>query len=260
MLIYFSGTGNTRSVAEMLAEKLNEPLVHLLEYSPEDLRFKGERLIILFPIYSWGVPPIVLDYMEHLSARFLEELGGKPVYMVCTCGDETGLAPRMFCKSLGKVGLQPKGIWSIQMPNNYVLLPGFNIDSKELERKKLEAYPGRVGVIAEVIRKGESAFDYVAGSWPGLKTRVVFPLFKRWGIAPSKWTATEACIGCGKCEKACPMGNIAMHAHRPVWGRNCVSCLACYHICPANAVQYGNMTKGKGQYFFPATLLKHMKQ
>ena len=36
-----------------------------------------------------------------------------------------------------------------------------------------------------------------------------------------------------------------------VWGMDCTSCLACYHVCPQHAVQYGKRTKDKGQYFNP---------
>ena len=47
------------------------------------------------------------------------------------------------------------------------------------------------------------------------------------------------------------MNNIVMVGWKPVWGTDCTSCLACYHICPQNAVQYGSVTGKKGQYFNP---------
>ena len=56
-----------------------------------------------------------------------------------------------------------------------------------------------------------------------------------------------ACIDCGLCEKVCPVGNITV-TDRPVWGGNCTQCLACYHVCPVHAVEYGKMTGKKGQY------------
>lgn len=47
------------------------------------------------------------------------------------------------------------------------------------------------------------------------------------------------------------VGNIMMMGRKPVWGMDCTSCLACYHVCPQHAVQYGKRTKDKGQYFNP---------
>ncbi|MBQ1741762.1 MAG: 4Fe-4S binding protein, partial [Oscillospiraceae bacterium] len=35
---------------------------------------------------------------------------------------------------------------------------------------------------------------------------------------------------------------------RPAWQGHCVHCMGCYHQCPTNAVQYGKLTQGKGQY------------
>ena len=35
---------------------------------------------------------------------------------------------------------------------------------------------------------------------------------------------------------------------RPEWSDHCTQCLACFHICPVNAIQYGKFTKEKKQY------------
>ena len=35
-------------------------------------------------------------------------------------------------------------------------------------------------------------------------------------MSPKPFHATEACIGCKKCEKVCPVGNITV-TDRPVW-------------------------------------------
>ena len=63
-------------------------------------------------------------------------------------------------------------------------------------------------------------------------------------MPPKPFHATEACIGCKKCEKVCPVGNITV-TDRPVWGGNCTQCLACYHVCPVHAVEYGKDDREK---------------
>ena len=130
------------------------------------------------------------------------------------------------------------------MPNNYVLFPGFDVDSKELEEKKLaEAVPA-LERVNRLIAEKEYVFACKEGSFPFLKTRIINPLFVRYQMSPKPFYATDDCIGCKRCEKSCPVGNITMKDRKPAWGNNCTACLACYHVCPQQAVQYGKKTKG----------------
>lgn len=251
MILYFSGTGNSKAVALQLGSLLNDDVMMILDESPARIMFSGEMLGLVFPVYSWGVPPLVLDYLRRLNGKFLAQARVKPVYMICVCGDETARAPEMLKRALKEIGLPFSGGWSVQMPNNYVLLPGFDVDSHDVERRKLEAAPEVVKEISRKILAGEWEEKYVRGNWQFLKSGIVYPLFKHWGIFPNRWNASDACVSCGKCAAICPMRNIDMKDGKPCWGKNCVSCLACYHICPRHAVEYGKATLNKGQYFYP---------
>lgn len=66
---------------------------------------------------------------------------------------------------------------------------------------------------------------------------------------------TDACIGCGICEKKCPVHAIKMDNKTPVWKTDkCEMCLGCLHRCPKFAIQYDNdKTKQHGQYRNPYT-------
>lgn len=86
-----------------------------------------------------------------------------------------------------------------------------------------------------------------------MKTKVIYPLFTKYGMNSAKWHAEDSCVGCELCSKVCPVSNIIMVDGKPEWKSKCISCTACYHVCPQQAVQYGNATKNKGQY---RTLLK----
>ncbi len=256
MIIYFSGTGNSRYIAKSIGKNIEEEVNALTDTSPLDLEFKGNSLGIITPIYSWGIPPIVLQYIRNLNENFVTEVSKIPLWIILVCGDETGKAPDMIKKELYRRNLYISGGWSIQMPNNYVILPGFNVDSKELEKKKIEDSKSIIAELSKRIKDGNWEEKFVEGSMPRLKTSLIYPLFKRWGIFPNRWRHTDKCISCGKCAQACPVENITMKPEEssnkifPIWGSNCTSCLACFHICPVNAVQYGNATKKKGQYFF----------
>lgn len=254
MIYYFSGTGNSCYVARRLAERLGESLAFIPETDPDLSSFSGKSLGFVFPVYAWGVPPVVDSFISRLfetADATKQDIKGLSIWIVCTCGDEVALTPEMVSKTLACCKKKLDGAWSVQMPNNYVLLPGFDVDSKEVERGKLEAAPARIDTIADKIAKNEMEFDVVRGSKAFIKSRLIHPLFRRWGIAPSKWRWTPECVGCEKCAAVCPMQNIIMLNGHPHWGDNCVSCLACYHICPTHGVAYGNATRIKGQYHFP---------
>ena len=67
-------------------------------------------------------------------------------------------------------------------------------------------------------------------------------------VSDKGYTVTDSCIGCGKCEKLCPLNNISMENGRPVWQGNCTQCMACICRCPAEAIEYGRKTRGKRRY------------
>ncbi len=247
MIYYFSGTGNSSFVAETLGRILEEEVVKLPTYIT---KISGERVVFVCPVYAWGVPPVVLSFIATQSEEWVREASNKEIWAVFVCGDEVGMAPEMLSTTLKKRALMLKGVYSAIAPNNYVLLPGFDVDDKGVEAQKLRDLPRRIEEIASKIRSGRGEIDVVRGSFPRFKTKLVYPLFCKWGIFPSKWEAGEECIGCGKCSSVCATGNIRLVGGKPVWGRDCTSCLACYHVCPNHAVRYGKITSRKGQYFF----------
>lgn len=250
MIYYFSGTGNSSFVGEELRKDLFEPAWFMNLHATNI--FEGETLGFVFPVYAWGVPPNVISFIDRLPESFWESvrIGQIYIWIVLVCGDEVAMAPEMIKKVLKKKGVIPESIWSVIMPNNYVLLPGFDVDPKDVEKRKLNEAPARIKEIAEGIKQHRRVIDVTRGSWPRLKTAIVYPLFKKWGISDKKWQSTDGCVSCGICVRSCPNHNIEMIDGRPQWGDNCCSCLACYHSCPRHAVEYGKATLKKGQYFF----------
>ncbi|MCM1369130.1 MAG: EFR1 family ferrodoxin [Candidatus Amulumruptor caecigallinarius] len=260
MILYFSGTGNSKHVARSLANLLDDDAVYMPSWSPESLSPAKHRLCFVFPVYSWGVPPMVLDYISKLSDSFVRRAIGDaiPVCMVCTCGDDAGKADVMLRKALNRRGLILSGVWSVIMPNTYVLLPGFNTDSQKVTDKKLRESEQKIREIASCIAAEKWRTDIKRGAAAWLKTWIVYPLFMKFAMNPRKWRATQECVRCGRCVSFCPVRNITMHPYGPSWGHNCMSCLSCWHKCPANAIAYGRITSSKSQYHCPLRPLHHI--
>lgn len=250
MILYFSGTGNSRKVAEALAAELVMPMGDIMSVERDIASVTVKLVIWIFPIYSWGLPPVVVNYIKALDVS--KNVAARHV-MVCTCGDDIGLAHKQWRELLRKKGLNAGSAYSVQMPNTYTLLPGFDVDSKEVEGAKLAAMSERVKSVAERIKRNEDGDDVVTGSYCFLKSKIVYPLFVKFGCSTRPFKTSEACVGCGLCEKKCPTRNIVMIEGRPKWGDRCTMCLRCYHVCPHHAVEYGGATRKKGQY---RTLLK----
>lgn len=250
MIYYYSATGNTRYAARFMAEMLNTEALNILELEIGYRLKEGDDPIgFMFPIYCWGVPPVAAAFFAEVFPQLTED---RYVWSACTCGDEAGTAMSGFDKRLRKArGRGADALWSVIMPNTYVLLPGFDVDKPEVEETKLREAPARLERIAASVEARESGiFDVQQGSFPSLRS-AIFPLFERWGVFPGKWKASADCIGCGKCANICPARNIVMEKSRPRWSSRCFSCCACFHCCPVKAISYGDFTKGKSQYLCP---------
>ena len=103
MIFYFSGCGNSRFIAESIAQALNEQLVFIpeaerktrLEYSLAE----GERVGFVFPIYSWCPPQLVLEFVQKLKFSQTPDY----VWMAVTCGDNGGVAEKVFAEKLAEM-------------------------------------------------------------------------------------------------------------------------------------------------------------
>ena len=104
MILYFSGTGNSREVAGCLGRISGEKVLPLLEVAGGGkdalVLQEGEALGFVFPVYSWGPPPVVLEALERIRIEGVPEY----VYFVCTCGDDTGKTADIFRKAVSRKG------------------------------------------------------------------------------------------------------------------------------------------------------------
>lgn len=250
MIFYFSGCGNSRYVGQTLSQWLNDALYFIPEMARQG-RYdytlsEGEKLGFVFPVYSWAPPQLVLDFVKQL------QLAEKPgyVYFACTCGDQCGQTEKIFRKALKEKGWELSACFSVQMPETYIGMPGFKLDTEERAKEKIEAAKASVmRNIPRLINK-EMFSEMIVGSFAWLKSHLINNGFNKFALDDSKYRFTEKCISCGKCAEVCPLQNITLEDGHPKWNGHCTMCMGCYHHCPVNAIQYSKATEGKGQYCF----------
>lgn len=252
MIFYFSGTGNSRWIAEQLSSRLGERLVTISDaFAKNDFFYRldvGETIGFVFPTYSWGPAPVMVEFIKRL--RLEGYTTDNYCFMVTSCGDDIGLSVDIWKKSLQ--GIRADAAFSVQMPNNYILLPGFDVDDKELEENKKFKAVARVEYVAKCLKERRSVIDVTEGAFAWVKTRLIYPLFSRYSMSDSKFRVdSNVCTHCGACVRNCPVKNITLSGNGvPEWHGNCAMCLACIHRCPVRAIDYAKATQKKGRYFF----------
>ena len=240
MILYFTATGNSHWIAELLAEATHDTAVSIVDCLKQGLipaeLSKADRVGIVFPVHSWYAPRVLIDFLSQLrlpDCRYR--------YAVCTCGDDVGKGMNRLAEHFPL-----DAAWSVAMPNTYV--PMFDLDDEALCRKKIENARLAITSIVEDVIARKKAWNVHEGGAAWLKTYVVNPLFVRFIIGSKGFHVDEGCISCGICSKSCPVGNIRLVDGRPVWGKHCIHCMACLHFCPRKVIQYGKATQKKGRY------------
>lgn len=254
MILYFSGTGNTRWVARQIAEAIDEELLFIPDLI-RDGRYQlvlkaNERLGFCFPTHGWQPPRIVREFIRKMTITGIEE--SCFCWALTTCGDNIGETMTILNKELGEKGLKAETLFSVIMPESYVCLPFMYTDSEEKEQSKIAQAKRQIVQIIDTIKEcRRGVVELEKGSTPRLYSYVIGAYFNKKMVTDRKFTVdADVCIKCGKCVKVCPVDNI--EGTPPVWIHigKCTSCLACYHYCPVHAINFGKITRKRDQYYF----------
>lgn len=102
MVIYFTGTGNSRFAASVLAEALGDETVdagRLMRSGAALRRGSSRPWVFVCPTYSWQMPRVFADFIRRCSLE-----GCRDAYFLLTCGGEIGAAgetARQLCRGWG---------------------------------------------------------------------------------------------------------------------------------------------------------------
>ena len=248
MILYFSGTGNSKYVAQRIADALDEPLCSMNDRiksgdtAPVET---GGRLIIVTPTYAWRIPRIVREWLLNTTLT-----GAKQAWFVMTCGGEIGNAGKYNHALCQEKGLTCMGTAQLVMPENYIAM--FNAPQPEEARQTVAKAEPDIDRAIAAIAAGEQFLPTRNNLYDRFMSGPVNPIFYSFFVKAKAFTASDACVGCGQCAERCPMNNITLQNGRPVWGGGCTHCMACICYCPTEAIEYGKKSLGKPRYHYEA--------
>ncbi|MFH1416201.1 MAG: EFR1 family ferrodoxin [Elusimicrobiota bacterium] len=248
VLYYFTGTGNTLSVAKKLANELgNTEICSIVKALKNNDFRKADRIGILSPVYVFDIPNIVRDFIETLPADT-----GDYYFAVCTTGEMPDGVLGRISELFGKKGIKLSAAYYVPMPGNAIMT--YNVWSEDRQKKLFEDAGDRIKQIAAVVREKKedrinkgSFFTNIISIIPHyIFTKIFFKKFDK------DFWVDDKCNSCGICEKVCPSGNLKMKDHKPSWQNSkCQWCVACLNWCPLHAIQYGKKTSDHGRYINP---------
>lgn len=245
MVIYFTGTGNSRFLARSLAAALEDELVSAPELIKKEKAgdFKSEKpWVFVCPTYGWQIPRTFRRFI--MDSRFS---GSLQAYFIINCGSETGNARKGIKELCTAKGFEFKGMAEIKMPENYIAV--FSAPDKETAEKLLRIGERKVLRAAELIKDGKELKTKKAGPLGSFLSGPVNWGFYKFIIGDRKFYVTDKCVSCGQCAENCMVNNIRMENGRPVWQGNCIHCMACICRCPVQAIEYGKHSVGLRRYY-----------
>ena len=244
MVLYFTGTGNSRHIAERIAHALNDTLISLNDRIKSGditpLAVNG-RLVLVMPTYAWRIPRIVRDHLLRTELR-----GARETWFVMDCGGEIGDADKYIRQLCSRKSFDYMGVKQIVMPENYVAM--FGVPNDEQAARIIEKAQPDITDASETIKAEKKFAQPRRNAYDKLMSDIVNPVFYKFFVKADAFTANDKCIGCGKCAKMCPLNNIELKNSKPVWGKNCTHCMACICLCPTKAIEYGKKSVGKPRY------------
>ena len=242
-IYYFSGTGNTEIITNLLQKELTnlnaEVIVRKMEtIIKKKTRIKTEKYDLIgigYPIHAFNAPKIVYDFIHQLHIDT-----GKKVFTFRTSGDPflNGGSTKMMRNQLKRKGFDVFNENLSIMPTNIVLqfkdnlnkqlyqLAQINIKNLAQDIMKRKISLQKNSTILTIVSKLFSFMETLGARWLGKNMNV-----------------SDSCINCFKCLRNCPTGNILLvnddnDEDSIKFGNSCNLCMKCIYECPTNAIHF----------------------
>ncbi len=245
LLLYFTGTGNSLSVARTLAAKLGECEIRsIADVIKQGKPISAEEIGIITPVYMHRAPFIVLKALDLIAET-------EYLFAIATFGGSMGKIFEQISKRATKNNHLLNLGMAFKMPDNY--LPFFEVKDYDKVNEQFAALGDSIEMAVELISQRKNLIEdrtsFVS------KNIIPGPFFWSGYVLLNQldrtFSSDKNCSGCSICAKVCPVENISMKNNRPKWNHNCEQCFACVHWCPSQSINSGFITKGKKRYHHP---------
>lgn len=246
MVLYFTGTGNSRYVAQMIANLTGDYTVELNSYLRDEMQLivhSDNPFVFVTPTHGWKIPEVVRELIEKAALN-----GSRKIYFVMTCGTDIGNAGEHLEKLCEKISMEYMGVFGVIMPENYTAM--FPVPDAVEARKIIDKAHPSIRQAASYIKTGAPFPKNEISRSDRLKSGLVNRLFTTFFIGDLLFRSGKECIACARCMDICPVSNIVMNRNgRPKWKGHCMHCMACINGCTVSVIEYAFRSKGKPRYF-----------
>lgn len=214
-ILYFSPTGGTRRVAELLAVGFERTRLVDMTVALEPLYLQAEDFcLVAVPSFGGRVPKAALEHLHALHGN------GARAAAVAVYGN------RHYDDTLLELqyALQERGC---AVSAGVAAIAEHSVVRRFAENRPDEQDAVQLAEFSVAIRQKleQGGSVQLPGNVP----------FKEFGGAPFRPVVTEACVRCGLCAKECPVGAIPLDAPNTTDHDRCFACLRCISLCPAKA-------------------------
>jgi len=257
LTLYFSGTGNTKYVADLFSQRMGARCISI----EEDIDFAAvikehDTIAFCYPIYHSRVPRMMREFVCHHMA----DLIGKRVIILVTQQAFSGDGARVFTDLFEEDAIKVIYAEHFNMQQNMGNIPVWWALFKPTEQsrqkyiKKTEAKMNIVisNIKAGMIKKrgfskGSELLGYIQGKPWQKNTSAIAPVRLEKKLM-NDVRIHQDCITCNLCTKICPMKNLINHEGKIQHLNNCTICYRCVNRCPQKAITVYIHRKPKWQY------------
>jgi ferredoxin/flavodoxin len=269
-VFYFSGTGNTLSIAREISQKIEAELVCISEVVKTQRKyFCASKAVIVFPSYLAplsGLPLVVEKFVKSI-----DNIGDITFFAVCNCGGYESVNAFPSLHKLRQIiqscGGKLYAEYYLRMPMNNLDYDHIPIPINRNQEDIIRISKLKIDQICSYImnnkktrhKVGKDLFFLIMNPiyklmrpaiMKELKARAYEPAdsglqyYELIPLTDKSIGVDEKCNGCGICARVCPVGNIIIKNEKPEFQHRCEMCFACDEWCPTDSIHHWSRENG----------------